>query len=225
MSDFDDIRCLEVSLADKLEAYAARLQDFNPAIANAYAELIERLVRAGAGDAALGVGDTLPPFALPDSAGYIRRLETLLEAGPLVVSFNRGHWCSFCRFELLALNEIAPDIADHGASLVSIMPETATVSSQLRDRFDLAFPILTDIDNGYALRANLMIALGPAVSGLLRKSGSDLAKFQGNEAWFVPIPATYVVAPDGRITAAHADADFRRRMTPDAVLAALESLT
>lgn len=224
MTDFDDVRCLDAPLADKLEAYAARLSVANPVVSGAYSDLVERLTRAGAGKAALGVGDTLPSFALPDSTGTIRRLEALLEDGPLVVSFNRGHWCSFCRLELLALNDILPEIRALGASLISIMPETATQTRQLRERFSLDFPILTDIDNGFALRANLMIALGPAIAELLRKSGSDLAKFQGNDAWFVPIPATYVVGRDGGIEACHVNPDFRKRMAPQAILSALEKL-
>lgn len=224
MSDFDDVRCLDAPLADKLEAYSARLVMANPTISSAYSDLVQRLMNAGAGRAALAVGDEMPSFALPDSAGNIRRLERFLENGPLVISFNRGHWCSYCRLELLALNEIVPPIAEFGASLVSIMPETATLTRQLRERFSLGFPILTDIDNGFALRSNLMIALGPAVADLLKKSGNDLASFQGNDAWFVPIPATYVVSRDGIIAAAHVDPDFRRRMSPQAILRALETL-
>ncbi len=224
MSDFDDVRCLDAPLADKLEAYSARLAMANPTISSAYTDLVQRLMNAGAGGAALRVGDTMPSFALPDSTGTILRLEDFLKNGPIVISFNRGHWCSYCRLELLALNEIVPQIAGFGASLVSIMPETATLTRQLRDRFSLGFPILTDIDNGFALRANLMIALGPAVADLLRKSGNDLSRFQGNDAWFVPIPATYVVRPDGTIAAAHVNPDFRRRMSPQTILMALEKL-
>lgn len=224
MSDFDDIRCLDAPLADKLEAYSARLVMANPTISSAYSDLVQRLMNAGAGRAALAVGDEMPSFALPDSAGNIRRLERFLENGPLVISFNRGHWCSYCRLELLALNEIVPRIAEFGASLVSIMPETATLTRQLRERFSLGFPILTDIDNGFALRANLMIALGPAVADLLRKSGNDLASFQGNDAWFVPIPATYVVGRDGIVAAAFVNPDFRKRMPPQTILKALEKL-
>ncbi len=225
MTNFDDVRCLDAPLADKLEAYAARLAEANPIVSSAYSDLVERLVRAGAGDGALGVGDIMPSFALPDSEGEIRRLETFLDDGPLVLSFNRGHWCSFCRLELLELNDSIANIRGLGASLVSIMPETATLTRRLRERLSLDFPILTDIDNGFALRANLMIALGPAIAELFRKSGSDLAKFQGNNAWFVPIPATYVVGRDRVITAVYVDPDFRKRMAPQAILSELSILS
>lgn len=225
MSDFDDVRCLDASLGDKLQAYAARLQSARPDLANAYSALVERLRSVGAGSEALRVGDFMPPFSLPDSEGRLRRLEAFLEAGPLVVSFNRGHWCSFCRLELLALNEIVPALASRGASLVSIMPETEGETGRLIAGYGLQFPILTDIDNGLALSANLMISLGSVVRDLLLGGGTDIAKFQGNDAWFVPIPATYVLDRSGRIVACLVDADFRRRMPPDDVLSALDGLS
>ena len=39
-----------------------------------------------------GVGQVAPDFALPDSTGELRRLSELVQAGPCVVVFYRGHW-------------------------------------------------------------------------------------------------------------------------------------
>ena len=50
-----------------------------------------------------------------------------------------------------------------------------------------------------------------------------LPRYQGNEAWFLPIPATFVLARDGTITARFIDPDYRRRMTVEDLLAALKS--
>lgn len=46
---FEEIRCLDAPLADKLAADADHLTDFQPAIARAYLALIERLLTADAG--------------------------------------------------------------------------------------------------------------------------------------------------------------------------------
>ena len=40
----------------------------------------------------LKVGDSAPPFALPDPDGTVVRSSELLEKGPLVVTFYRGFW-------------------------------------------------------------------------------------------------------------------------------------
>ena len=38
------------------------------------------------------------------------------------------------------------------------------------------------------------------------------------------MPATYVIARDGRVALAAIDVDYRNRLEPDAILAALRSL-
>jgi peroxiredoxin len=84
------------------------------------------------------------------------------------------------------------------------------------------FPILTDIDNGYALSLNLAIFVGDELRTLMQDR-HDLPSFQGNSAWMLPIPATFVVGRDGRIKARFVDPDYRRRMAIDELLAALRS--
>ena len=81
------------------------------------------------------------------------------------------------------------------------------------------FPVLTDLDNGYALSLNLAIWLGAEIQRLL--SNQNLARFHGNDGWVLPIPATFVVGRDGLVKARFVDPDFRRRMEIDDLLAAL----
>jgi peroxiredoxin len=38
------------------------------------------------------VGSTAPDFELPDSRGALRSLGGLVEGGPRVLIFYRGHW-------------------------------------------------------------------------------------------------------------------------------------
>jgi peroxiredoxin len=70
----------------------------------------------------------------------------------------------------------------------------------------------------------LAVPVGEELGRMLRSVDVDLAAYHGSKAWFLPIPATFVVGRDGIIAARHVDADFRRRMEPDAILSALESL-
>ena len=52
----------------------------------------QELEESGLEERALGEGDEAPAFALPNQDGDVVRSETLLEQGPLVLSFFRGHW-------------------------------------------------------------------------------------------------------------------------------------
>jgi peroxiredoxin len=79
------------------------------------------------------------------------------------------------------------------------------------------------MDNGYAMSLNLAISVGEEMKKLMSGAGWDLPNYQGNEAWMLPIPATFIVASDGRVTARFVDPDYRKRMAIEDMLDALRS--
>lgn len=214
----------DAALGDQLAAMSAAFRRLRPAVMTAYDGLVARLSEAGAGSTAPRAGQPMPGFVLPDEAGALVSLEALLARGPVVVSFNRGHWCAYCRLETRALAEAQPAIAALGASLVSIVPERTEFARRLRRDSASAYPILADIDLGYALSLGLVMWVGEEVDRLYRAAGIALDLFQGAKGSFLPLPATFVVGTDGIVTAAFVDPDFRRRMPIEDVLAALQAL-
>ncbi len=48
--------------------------------------------------------------------------------------------------------------------------------------------------------------------------GNDLETLNGDKSHELPIPGTFVIAIDGTITAAHANADYKVRMEPQDIL-------
>ncbi len=213
-----------INLADILSAHVGHLDSNRPQTARAYAAIVQRLSDADAGRTAPNVGDDFPRFMLPDDSGRLASAEQFLEKGPVVVSMNRGHWCAFCRYELEALQGISDQISKLGASIVAITPERQAFAWEFKVRCNLGFPILSDIDNGFALSLGLAVWSGDELKPILAEVGIDLEIYQGNPGWIVPIPATYVVERSGRIAARYLDVDFRRRMEPGDILAALEAL-
>jgi len=212
MDRFDRIYQSKRTLDEQLTQYSEQLKIDLPAVFEAYEKMVDRLEKAEAGQGAPKIGEKLPDFLLPNHQGRLISSKDLLNQGPLVVSFNRGYWCSYCRFELLALAEIHTEIKRKGGEIVSIMPERAASLRQTIEKNDLTFPILSDIDNGYALECGLMVSLGQDIKNLFSEIGTDLEKVQGNDGWFVPIPANFIVDKDGTIIKRHVDADFKHRM-------------
>jgi peroxiredoxin len=94
--------------------------------------LIARLADNGVGVTAPRPGEPMPPFLLPDETGRLVSLPRLLEDGPLVVSFNRGHWCPYCRLNMDALARAETEIASLGAQVVAISPEISAWAAELR---------------------------------------------------------------------------------------------
>src|SRR5207249_4147636 len=105
----------------------------------------------------------MPPFVLTDQNGAMVALADLLAEGPLVVSFNRGHWCPFCRIELAAFDAAHAELSRLGARVVSIMPDRQPYTRWMAGTLTHPMPILTDMDNAYALSLGLAMWVGAAV--------------------------------------------------------------
>ena len=211
-------------LAERLRMVAERVRELSPQFAEAVDTFVGRLVGAEAGAQAPQLGEKLPRFVLPDQNGKLVALDALLERGPVVVAFLRGHWCPYCRVTAAALADIAETARELGASVVAITPESRKFASRLDAETLGAFPILADLDNGYALTVNLAIWVDQDMSGLISGAGWDIPTYQGNDAWILPIPAVFVLDRDGVIVARHVNADYRERADIEGVLASLRTL-
>jgi peroxiredoxin len=207
--------------ASRLESETRRGRETEPAVAQAYDNLVERLIKSGAGSNSPRDGDALPPFALPDENGRLVRSADFAGQKTVIVSLNRGHWCSYCRIELEGLQSIHDQVVRRGGAIVAITPDRQAYARKLKERCGLAFPVLTDMDNAYAMSLGLAVWAGEEIRALYEQSHLDLAESQGNGSWLIPIPATYIVEPDGRIKASFVDADFRKRMPPEEILRAI----
>jgi peroxiredoxin len=220
---FVQCRDMDAALDERLEAYSRAVRKLIPDYADAVDQLVSRLSSSGAGIGAPQPGEAMPPFVLPDENGHLTSLASLLRSGPVAVTFHRGHWCPWCRISGSALARVHRDIVAAGGKIAAIMPERQKFAAEFKASTQYPFPVLTDMDNGYALSLNLAIWVGPDLERLLASFGRSLPDYQGNTAWMLPIPATFVVGTDGRIAARFIDPDFRRRMSIEELLAALET--
>jgi len=80
---------------------------------------------------------------------------------------------------------------------------------------------LTDLDCGYALELQLAIKINDEKRDAMTQAGWNIAPFQDNDNWILPIPATFVIGEDGMVKARFVDPDYRKRMGIDDLLAAL----
>jgi len=216
---FQRCREMEGTLSEQLQAYAAAGREIFPAYGEAVDRLVVRIGENGGGKNAPQPGEAMAPFVLPDDGGRLVALPSLIERGPVAVMFFRGHWCPYCRLSVRAVIKAYDRIRAMGADVVAITPETQEYATKFKTEADVPFPVLTDLDNGYALSLNLAIWLGAEIERLL--SYLDMASFHGNDGWLLPVPATFVVGRDGMVKARFVDPDFRRRVAIEDLLAAL----
>jgi len=214
MALYEDIAALQQHMA-------ARIPDPVKAMMQ---EATADLAGSGLTEQALNTGDTMPDFELPELNGGHVHLADLLQKAPVVISFYRGGWCPYCNLEMQALQRSLPDIEQAGGQLIAIAPELPEHAGHTRDQGNLIFPLLHDRDNTLARACGLVFTLPDILRPVYEGFGIDLQESQGNDSFELPVPATYIVRPDGVIAFAFVDVDYTRRSEPDSIVEILKTL-
>ncbi len=173
----------------------------------------------------LKVGTKAPNFALKNPHGKTIKLSQMLKKGPVILAFYRGAWCPYCNLELHALNESLPDFKKYGASLVAITPQTPDKSLEQINKDGYPFEILSDLNDRVVKAYKLYWEVSPELDAAYKHSfGLDVAAYNGNGRRGLPVPGTFVIDKTGIVRAAFADTDYKKRMEPADILAALQHL-
>ena len=220
------VRCqnMDAPLPLRLQAFADDVRNLSPEFAEVVDRMIAHLKSTGLGQNAPKPGEPMPDFILPDQTGRLHSLGELLSQGPLVMAFHRGHWCPYCRITAQALAAIHGDVQRLGAEIVAITPEMERFNAELAEQGGASFPILSDMDNGYALMLDLAFLVTDEKRQAMMEAGWDFSPYQGNTSWALPIPATFIVGRDGIVKARFIDPDYRKRMDTAAILQTLRSM-
>ncbi len=169
-------------------------------------------------------GDRAPDFALIDQNGASVRLADHLALGPVVLLFSRGGWCPFCTIWLRAWQDSLPQLHDAGGSLLAIFPQEAAACGRTAERDLLAYPVLSDPGGKVASSYGVIVDLPEVARPLFLRLGHDLPRINGSGTWDVPLPSTFVIAPNGSIAMSHADVTLPNRLEPEAAIRAMQRL-
>jgi peroxiredoxin len=119
---------------------------------------------------------------------------------------------------------VLPQITALGATLVAISPQLPSHNHELITSRRLTFPILSDLGNKVAARFGLVFALPDYLRAIYAAFPLDLAAYNGDASWTLPMPARFVIDRSGIIRAAESDPDYTTRPEPEDTLAALRAL-
>jgi peroxiredoxin len=212
-----------MSLKEQLAAYRGAWHQRVPPERQAIMQRhIDELRNGALAPTVLKAGDRAPPIVLKNAKGATVDIGTLLKKGPVIVTFYRGGWCPFCNLELKAYQDILPQIAAAGASLVAISPEKPNDSLSTAEKNALTFEVLSDVGQKVGRAFGLVYDFTEELKRAYHGFNLDVPGRNGTPGeWALPVSATYVIDRDGAIIYAHTDPDYRDRADPRDVLAAL----
>ena len=204
-----------MNLTEELSTFGQQMSENSPQeVLQTMDDEIEKLAASGILEKALQEGDKAPDFELVDSDGNQVSLNSLLEKGSLIISFNRGNWCPFCNIEFKHLQNTLNSVKEAGANLVVISPQLAEKSAQLKKENGYTYPILYDKDNETAKQFGLAFILSEPLRPIHEAFNMDIPEHNGNNSFELPIPATYVINQQREIIYAHINANWMVRADP-----------
>jgi peroxiredoxin len=214
-----------ITLQDQLDEITANTRQLvQPERLEVGERAIAELFATGIEDRILPVGAQAPAFALKDSNNKLVRSEDMLCLGPLVIKFFRGRWCPYCMTELETWRDLYGRLRERGALMVAIGPQTERQSDFMAGQHGLPFPVLFDPANRVAEQFRLVYNVPDYHRTYYRSILVNIPFVNGDDSWRLPLPATYVVNPAGRVIFAEAHADFRVRPEPEEALRVLNRL-
>ena len=107
---------------------------------------------------------------------------------------------------------------------MAVSPQTPDNSLLTAEKNALQFEVLSDVGNTVARQFGLVFALAEILRPVYKSLGADLPAYNGDESYELPLPGTFVIAPDGTIRLAFVEANFARRLEPTAMVESLKAL-
>lgn len=214
------------TLQEQLDEQIEKTRQVKPEYMQDLDDILDSARAFEKGNSAIQIGQQAADFRLPDVNGKMVTLSKLLASGPVIVSFYRGSWCPYCNLELKALQSRLSDFQALGAELVAISPQMPdeSLSDDEKDRLD--FLVLSDQDAHVAAQYGVAWKVPEFILEHMKKDRAlDLAEINNGNGNILPIPATFVIRPDGAVAWQYANVDFRTRAEPDDIIAALQKLT
>ncbi|MEM8845132.1 MAG: peroxiredoxin-like family protein, partial [Pseudomonadota bacterium] len=134
-----------------------------------------------------------------------------------------GGWCPYCNLQLQQIQASLAEIEAAGGKVIAISPELPDQSMTTKEKHDLQFDVLSDVDNEVADLYNLTYTVPDYVVDHYDLS-SKLNEHNGNDNQRLPLAVTYVINRNGVIEYAFLDADYKNRATPEEIITELQEI-
>jgi len=169
-------------------------------------------VQAQVNNIHLNIGDDAPLIEGVDQFGKTVNSTEILKDKEILLIFYRGSWCPFCSKHLKTLQSNLKKLTKKGYYVVVVSPEKAEKTKGMSDKIKAGFSILHDDDSSimddYLVSFAVNEAnIGKNYKGYLKRT----AEYNSPGNQNLPVPATYIINKEGKISMVHYDPDYKQR--------------
>ncbi|WP_316736581.1 peroxiredoxin family protein [Pedobacter aquatilis] len=160
----------------------------------------------------LKVGDKAPDFVAKNSDGKEIKLKELLkENKSVVLFFYRGQWCPYCNKHIKDLQDSLTSLSAKGAYVLGVTPETNESIAKTKGKTKASFSLISDREYKIMKAYKVDFVMEESLVSKYKTYGIDVAKNNGALDAVLPVPATYIIGKNGKITFLQFDKDYKKR--------------
>jgi Peroxiredoxin len=203
MKTIEELKVLQKDMSTQLP------KDMLNIMANSLSDMLTKNLDSHA----LKKGNIAPDFSLISTKKQKVNLYELLNTKPVIISFFRGSWCPFCVKELQHFQNNLKQLQQvSDVHFIAISPQKIEISAKLQQDNAKDFTILSDVGNHIAQQYGLVFTLPQNVRELYQNLGADIPKFNGDDSYQLPIPATYLIGQDKQILFSYINVNYMERV-------------
>lgn len=203
MKTIEELKVLQKDMSTQLP------KDMLNIMANSLSDMLTKNLDSHA----LKKGNIAPDFSLISTKKQKVNLYELLNTKPVIISFFRGSWCPFCVKELQHFQNNLKQLQQvSDVHFIAISPQKIEISAKLQQDNAIDFTILSDVGNHIAQQYGLVFTLPQNVRELYQNLGADIPKFNGDDSYQLPIPATYLIGQDKQILFSYINVNYMERV-------------
>jgi peroxiredoxin len=169
------------------------------------------------------IGAKVPELELRTSEGKPLDLNVALAEKPTALVFYRGGWCMYCNMHFGQLKKVEQDILEDGWQIVAVSPDRPERLRETVEKHEPAYTVASDSDMDAARAFGLAFQLDEQTLDNYAEYGIDVEDASGRSHHLLPVPAVFLINTDGVITFQYVNPDYKTRLHPQVLLAAVKT--
>lgn len=160
----------------------------------------------------LKIGDEAPLITGVNQFGKIINSAEILKNDKILLLFYRGNWCPYCKKHLASLQENLQKLTEKGVYVIVVTPEKIEKIKETTNIFKATFSIVHDSNNKIMNDYKVAFEVNKMnVPNYFSSTQKRIAEYNVKNNNILPVPATYLIDLNGKISYVHYDPKYKNR--------------
>jgi len=168
-------------------------------------------------------GTTIPDAAVKTIEGKTVSIQELVRQQPTVLIFYRGGWCPYCNQHMAELQQSQQQIVDMGYQILAVSPDRPEKLKKSISKHNLDYTLLSDSPMNLSKAFGLAFKVDQSTLDRYAEMGIDLEESSGYDHHLLPVPAVYLINPDGLVTFQYVNPDYKTRIKSEVLMSAAKA--